>query len=193
MLAITNPAETYQAGQEDTMSPALDPTALGQDIAVGRRRFIIPSRPSEEHGEISSSHRNADTTEGPSPLEPARVLRVPRAQAARQHFILLQRWEGTVTNVHVEEFSAVLRDLSRAASPEEQASFPLDEVPDADRSLLVPGAVFYWTIGYEVTLTGTRKTVSMLRFRRLPAWSESDLRRIRADADRFQTLLAPNS
>jgi hypothetical protein len=193
LLAITNPGETYQAGQEDTTGPGPDLTASGQDIAVGRRRFIIPSRPAEEQQPLSSSYRNGDTTESPSTLEPARVLRVPRAQVARQHFILLQRWEGTVTNVNVEEFSAVLRDLSQAARPEEQASFLLDEVPDPDRSLLVPGAVFYWTIGYEVTLTGTRKTVSMLRFRRLPAWSESDLRRIKADAERFHKLLAPNS
>jgi hypothetical protein len=106
---------------------------------------------------------------------------------------MLQQWEGTVTKVAHDEFSAVLRDLTQPTRPEEQASFPFEQVPDADGSLVVPGAVFYWSIGYEVTLTGTRKTVSMLRFRRLPAWSRSELRRIKIDAERFQKLLAPNS
>jgi hypothetical protein len=194
LLAMTNLLDTFQADREDTMSLGPEATAPRQDVAVGRRRFIIPSGSPQEHEPFVPGQRNGATTESLSPpFGPSRVVRIPRAPEARQRFILLQQWEGTVTTVNAEEFVAVLRDLTQLTRPEEEASFPIEEVPDPDRSLLVPGGVFYWTIGYEVTPTGTRKTVSMLRFRRLPAWGESELRRVRADAERLQKLLAPSS
>lgn len=192
MLAITNPVETTYGDRADTMSLGPGAGVDRQDVAIGQRRFIIPSRSPQEQ-ELLSPGRSNGTTEGRSAFEPTTVLRIPPAPVVTQHFTMLQQWEGTVTKVTPEEFFALLRDLTQSARPEEQASFPVEEVPDADHSLVVPGAVFYWTIGYEVTITGTRKTVSMLRFRRLPAWSQSELRRIKADAERFQKLLAPNS
>lgn len=190
---MTNLLDTFQADREDTMSLGPEATVPRQDVAVGERRFIIPSGSPQEHEPFVADQRNGATTGNLSSFGPSRVVRIPRAREARQRFILLQQWEGTVTTVNAEEFAAVLHDLTQLTRPEEEASFPIEEVPDPDRSLLVPGGVFYWTIGYEVTPTGTRKTVSMLRFRRLPAWGESELHRVRADAERLQKLLAPSS
>jgi hypothetical protein len=125
--------------------------------------------------------------------DPAKVLRIPVVQPSGSAFLLLQQWEGTVMNAEALEFVANLRDLTDASRPEEAAAFPLDEVPEPDRPLVVPGAVFYWTIGYETAPTGTRKTVSMLRFRRLPAWSRSELRRLKVEAATFRKVLEPTA
>jgi hypothetical protein len=81
-----------------------------------------------------------------------------------------------------------LRDLTSPAQPEEQATFSMDAVPEPDCSLVALGAVFYWVIGYEVTITGTRKTVSMLRFRRLPAWTKADILSAKQEAKRLARL-----
>jgi hypothetical protein len=107
----------------------------------------------------------------------------------RNVFTLLQQWEGVVSSEPKNEnFVAVLRDLTDRSRPEEQATFAVDQVSPVDRSLIVPGGVFYWSIGYEDTLAGQRKTESILRFRRLPAWSRRDLERIKRRVQRFQYL-----
>ncbi len=106
-------------------------------------------------------------------------------------FKLLQQWEGVVsTNPSGDEFVAVLRDRTKPDMPEEQGTVSLDHVSESDRSLVVPGGVFYWSIGYEDTPSGTRRTVSMIRFRRLPAWTRGDMRRIDRDIERFRRLFA---
>jgi hypothetical protein len=72
--------------------------------------------------------------------------------------------------------------------PELEAVLPLEEVSAEDLPLLAEGAVLYWTIGYEQTLTGQRKRVSIIRLRRLPAWTRSDLERVRRRAAELSEL-----
>jgi hypothetical protein len=104
-------------------------------------------------------------------------------------FTLLQQWEGVVAEPPSGgEFVAILRDLTKPTMPEERAVFPLDQVSPSDRFLVIPGAVFYWSIGYEDLLTGTRRTVSVIRFRRLPAWSKNDMRRIKEGIERLRDI-----
>jgi len=117
-------------------------------------------------------------------------LPAPPAPAGQQ-FRLLQQWEGVVTSELFDgEFSATLRDLTSPSFPEEQGIFSIDQVSSPDHRLVLPGAVFYWSIGYEDTPSGTRRTISMLRFRRLPAWSRGDMRRIARDVERYQRLFS---
>ena len=105
-------------------------------------------------------------------------------------FTLLQQWEGIVAEQPTaDDFVATLRDLTAPSRPEERATFPLDQVPLADRGLVVAGAVFYWAIAYEDLPTGTRRTVSELRFRRLPAWSKNDMRRVKKGVERLKDIL----
>lgn len=86
-------------------------------------------------------------------------------------------------SVNDTEFTAELRDQTEPSTPSENATLPLDSVYDEDLPLVVPGAVFYWQIAY-VTEGGTKRLVSEVRFRRLPAWSRQDvLRARRAAAD----------
>jgi len=109
------------------------------------------------------------------PVLPRKVLRFPDRPQPTYRFDVLQKWEGTVTSVSKGEFVAIIRDLTDRLSPDEEATFEVEEVAEADRPLMVPGAVFYWNVGYKRTLSGQLERVSALRFRRLPVWTRSEI------------------
>ncbi len=98
-----------------------------------------------------------------------------------------QLWEGTVTEVRADGFAAVLSDKTNPGTPDEQASFDFDntEISPEDLRLINPGSTFYWVIGNERTVAGQVKNVSMVQFRRLPAWSQ---RRLDHVADRARRI-----
>jgi hypothetical protein len=52
-----------------------------------------------------------------------------------------------------------------------------------DRSMVVPGAIFDWSIGYRQDEGGTRTRVSRLVFRRLPAWSKDRIQKHKLETD----------
>jgi len=101
-----------------------------------------------------------------------------------------QRWEGTVTDVGTDEFTAVLTDLSDPQNGDEEAVFTLSELdlPDEELRLVAPGSTFYWILGTEKSPAGIARNVSIFQFRRSPRWSVNALRRARAKADRFGKL-----
>lgn len=116
------------------------------------------------------------------------VSRRPRPAPPRDQFRVLQKWEGTVLAVEGDTFTATLRDLSASGRLEEEVVLPLDEVEDSDRPLVVPGGIFYWTLGYRVNLFGNRERAAALRFRRLPAWTAAELADVERKADRLRDL-----
>lgn len=101
----------------------------------------------------------------------------------------LQQWEAIVVFVGADGFDGVLTDLTVSDRPRERANFSFEEVSPDDRELLTIGAVFYWFIGYEITKSGQRKLVSSLRFRRLPAWTRSEIEAVQREADEMESLL----
>jgi hypothetical protein len=102
---------------------------------------------------------------------------------------VLQKWEGAVSSVTGDEITAIVRDLTNRSYPDEEVTFSLDEVPESDRSLIAPGAIFYWNLGYELTASGQRKRVSVIRFRRLPAWTRSEIEAVRRKAKTLKAFL----
>lgn len=121
------------------------------------------------------------------PVELAKPSSVPR-----DRFLPSQKWEGTVLKMCNDSFVARLVDLTNS-TVDEEAEFSLDEVPRPDRLLIELGAVFYWDIGYLDKVDGQRMRVSSIRFRRLPAWSVSELRHARHAALRLGELFASNA
>jgi hypothetical protein len=73
----------------------------------------------------------------------------PRAgkQRAAVRFWLLNKWQGQVLSVGKETFKAALQDLAHPKTIE-HAEFFISDLPEDGRSLLRPGAWFYWMIGY---------------------------------------------
>ncbi len=122
------------------------------------------------------------------PFVPREVFRFPAIPQPAYRFRVLQKWEGTVTSVGDNEFVAVIRDLTDLSFPPEEATFSVEEVPEPDLSLVFPGATFYWNVGYETTLSRQRKRVSVLRFRRLPAWTRSDIEAVWRTAATLKSL-----
>jgi hypothetical protein len=105
-----------------------------------------------------------------------------------ERFVTLAKWVGRVQEVDGESFVAVLRDQLNDV-PEEEVELPCAEVSPADRPLLEPGAVFYWTIGYRDRLAGQRTRESVISFRRLPPLSRDDMLDAEDSARRLQALM----
>lgn len=110
----------------------------------------------------------------------------PRPSQAQ--FQVLQQWEGEVTAISQDRFTAIIRDRTNRTQPDEEVELPLEEVSPSDRELLEVGAVFYWNIGRERTPYGQVKRVSEIRFRRLPMWTKQDLRAIEDEARELRDL-----
>lgn len=88
----------------------------------------------------------------------------------------LQEWEGRVTSVADDHFTARLVDLTAGNDYEtEEGDFQLAEISESDRDLLRENAVFRWIIGYRYH-GGTKERFARIVFRRLPAWSALELR-----------------
>ena len=89
----------------------------------------------------------------------------------------LQEWEGYVVEIGETNFVARLVDLTAGATyEEEEATVPKAEISDDDAGRMCEGSLFRWVIGYERSAAGTKKRVSQIVFRDLPAMTEGDRR-----------------
>jgi hypothetical protein len=97
-------------------------------------------------------------------------------------FELLQQWEGTIEGVDADSITASVRDMTDRTMPDELIEIQRMEFADADADLVAPGAVFYWSIGYRVTPSGTKERLSVIRMRRLPQPTRRQLECISREA-----------
>ncbi len=112
------------------------------------------------------------------------IIRLPDV-SLNHRFIAKQMYEGTVQEIRIEEFTATLRDQLDPSTPRQSATIALDHVWEDDLGLVVPGAVFYWSIGYRIERHGQRYLQSNIRFRRLPVWTKSELKKLAQNAEEF--------
>ncbi len=91
-------------------------------------------------------------------------------------FHALQEWEGYVIEIGEDDFTVRLLDLTAGAlHEEEEAVIPLSEISEDDLKRLRLGSVFRWVIGYERSASGTKRRVSQIVFRDLPAMTKQDI------------------
>ena len=91
-------------------------------------------------------------------------------------FHALQEWEGYVLEKRDDEFTARLLDLTAGSlHEEEEATIPLEEIAEDDYIRVIPGSIFRWVIGYERSPSGTKRRVSQIVFRDLPAITKQDM------------------
>ena len=102
---------------------------------------------------------------------------------------VLQEWDGTVTEIGDDEFTAELRDLTDPTNCREEATFEFSTVSPDDRALLTLGAVFRWRIGYQTAASGQRRRVSQLRFIRTPTWDAPAVQAVERRATGLQARL----
>ena len=111
-----------------------------------------------------------------------RLFGVALTEAQTDSLTALQEWEGRVVAVDDDNFVALLIDVTAAEASshfgpdieDEEAVIPLSEIDDADRERLREGSIFRWVIGYGHDLTGSRKRISNIVFRDLPAITVHD-------------------
>ena len=131
------------------------------------------------------NHLDLQTTTNPSlgamPIRIDPLIRLNRQNQTMKYlrFKMLQQWEGVVSEIGDEFFKAELLDLTDSSKPREIVELPLEDFPDADRPLLVPGCVFYWTMGYLTTDSGQKSRTSDIRVRRNPKWSQHEIESIK--------------
>ena len=107
-----------------------------------------------------------------------------QAKEPRSNFRTLQAWEGVVTDVDRESFWVRLVDLS-GAEPDEEAEIDFEQVSADERKFIAIGAVFLLHVGYANREGGQRSLTTILRFRRLPVWTEAELERARINAQKL--------
>jgi hypothetical protein len=185
----------YQPSQE--AEGPTSPRALFRSEELGPAQFEIESFPFIRTSGRSSAASTEPEAPGRAsvvemtqvPEEIRRIFGVPRFSGPDYRLQLLQQWECVVRSIDREEFVAILHDMTDPSKAEEEAIFPLEEVPDSDRAFVEPGAVFYWSIGYRTSSAGQKDRISQIRFRRLPTWTASERREARARASEFEELL----
>jgi hypothetical protein len=116
------------------------------------------------------------------------VVVLAREYKPASSFVSLQKWEGVVTEVNDYSFSATLCDLNEDGA-EEIAEFPFEEISADDLNLVKPGGIFSWNIGYYDHKSGQRYRTSLIRFRRLPAWTKTEIERIKKNSSKLREEL----
>ncbi|MEQ1850482.1 MAG: hypothetical protein ABMA01_02710 [Chthoniobacteraceae bacterium] len=131
--------------------------------------------------------KSAEDTMAGAPLvvKVPRVIRAP--EAATERFTLLQKWEGVVLDTDAKTFTARLLD-SHDELPPQQATFSRSELSPEEETQIAVGASFVWTIGYR-HIGATRHRDSTIYFRRLPPWSEDEIKSARVRAENVSTAI----
>jgi len=117
------------------------------------------------------------------------VYRIYNRLTPDHRYKVLQKWEGTVVGISDNECRAILRDLTSPELPQEEVTFSIEEISESDLELAVPGAVFYWSIGYYDHRDGQRFRTSTIRFRRFPVWRQKDLEKASEEATTIRDRL----
>ncbi len=113
-----------------------------------------------------------DDIADPAPVVPPVNSRLPTTLHP------LQEWEGYVAEINGSDFVAHLIDVTSGDSSfaKEKAVIPKEEISQRDVEKMHVGSIFRWVIGYEHSVSGTRKRVSQIVFRDLPIVTENDLK-----------------
>lgn len=140
-------------------------------------RTTIPSDPDRPSDSApTSAHSLQRLFESPIPAiwSPTRADSTP-----------LQIWEGTVLEVDISAgVMHVLLDAKMGSVPRHAADIDFEWVSDQDKDLVRAGAIFYLTL-FKRTRRGSIENSQELRFRRRPAWSLTQLKRIDEDASKL--------
>ena len=125
-----------------------------------------------------------------SSLSPINLPPEMRQNTIGESFSAVQEWQGYVVEIGKTEILARLTDVTGGSLYEgEVATIPLDEISDNDQEKMETGSIFRWVIGFQRSPLGTKKRVSLIVFRDLPAMRNVDFEQGQRWADRmFQSL-----
>lgn len=162
--------------------------SLTPDESVRRRLHSVAASPLAERSHLMSP--SVEIADDSSPTSEPLTNQV-EAGPAKRRVELLQHWQGVVRGEPDVngDFEVTLEDITDRSRPDEAATMSMAEVSNDDRSLVVPGAVFYVFVGRELDEFGQLSRFFRVRFRRLPRLTASDLLRARRKSAPFAALL----
>jgi hypothetical protein len=162
-----------------------------KELATAFQDFIRPTEQVIQQDQQTRSDRSYADRAVAEPIQlPIRLRELP----PRSVFAPIEEWEGTVLSVEPDSFIARLVNKSGSQVPEEEGQFTMAQLSSTeDRGLVAPGSIFYFSIGYEESPSGQRRTSAFLRFRRLPAWTSAELKVIEAEADRLAEVFGSSA
>ena len=153
-------------------------------------RFLMRQPLVEETRLFPRQNDDAQATPRDQTMRSPKVLvSLSSQKVPGQKVTLLQRWIGRVAQVKNHTFFAIVSDATRPQWPDEEVELDRREIPRSDLHLLISGAAFYWSIGYEDRPEGQRRRVSEIRFVRQPHLSDSQIKRAFERADRLAAFL----
>jgi hypothetical protein len=109
-----------------------------------------------------------------------------KISATLNHTHNTQRWIGFVIEKDELKFKARLEDITSPGTFE-IGTFDIKDTFD-EKDMIHIGAVFYFSVGYEVT-RGTHEKKQFMRFQRLTEWTERDFDDAMDRADRIGSNL----
>lgn len=137
-----------------------------------------------------------DPTAAPQEIrapDPVAVVISPQ-KYGRRGLQAISEWEAVVESVDNYGFKCRLLATKHGAAASEDlqlTEFSYDDLAsDDDHSLVMPGAVLYWTVGRARNAAGTVANVSLLRVRRLPDLGRAEKMRVDSEAAELLRLLS---
>jgi hypothetical protein len=171
-------------------SNALQPPQTWYDSELISRTWTAAARP--ETFEVREEE-NSTVVEMTTPKEASGVVRVSPPIVEFPREVKLQEWEGQVQEVRDHYFLARLTDLTTRDTEEtEEAELPISDIVEGDRDLLVPGAVFRLLIAYKYE-NGEKSRFTRLTIRRLPMWTDAEIKQADKEAEALHAALFKNS
>jgi hypothetical protein len=158
---------------------------LGRNLAQRIESYQAGSSGPVYQAQPTAKALRHEVSEGALVLTPK-----PRKPPVIRQFEIEQEYEGIVVAINHGDrtFTARLTAI-RGDDADEEGEFSLDEL-NGDENLVVPGAIFTWTIGLQSRgPTLQRIRVSDIRFRRLPPFTEEVIAKAEREADELSDFL----
>lgn len=89
------------------------------------------------------------------------------------HYVDTISWRGHIESIKGNVFYARMKEIENKGT-EESAQFDKKEVSEDDKEFIRPGAVFYYSIGYNLS-NGTKKKVAVIKFKRNVLFTNTDI------------------
>jgi hypothetical protein len=160
----------------------------GLVVSPATGRPILRERYRDSVGDGQSpSPNNTEPIVAPHEIPPTKGFQP--LELTRARFLIFGSWQGTVQRVDNDTFTAYMTDNDERKATE-VAEFYKSDLSDEDSELLEEGAVFYWFVGYNDSASGQRSRSSVLRFRRLPPWTEYEDKKAHSWADETAQALS---
>jgi len=189
-LAISSSVEIGLTAENAIVTTARSIRTRFDDEVI--KRWVETERPADGLT-IPANGRDVSTRTPNTPPRDLGVVQYPRPTRELPREVVLQEWEGQVQEIGERVFSARLVDLTRGAKEEtEETDLPIDDLVEADWSLLVPGAIFRWIIGYRWA-NGEKERFTRVVIRRLPIWTEREIKSADQEAAELHNALFGNA